>query len=185
MKGYTSISKIENYLLITIATDFYDQVNEWIEEIEAHIDRVTGRNFVADAEATKRVFDGDNSNVLLIDDAVEITKVEVDGEDVTEDCFLYPANSLPVRKISLFSGVFSRGMQNVSVTAKWGYSVACPKDIGFVARVLTVGIINNSEEEGVVQSERIGNYQVSYSSAGLDDFAKDNEILKKYKKIVL
>ena len=184
MKGYTSIAKLENYLLLTIDTDFYEQIQNWIEQAESHIDRYTGRNFIADAVASEKVYDGDNSDTLLIDEAVEVTKVEVDDVEKTT-YYQYPANALPKRKIRLSDDVFARGMQNVSVTAKWGYSVACPADISFAAMVLVAGIINNSNNDGDVQSEKIGNYQVSYSSKGMDDFAKAGEILNSYKKYAL
>lgn len=185
MKGYTNKTSIENYLLVSIDESFDDQIEAWIGSVEKIIDKMTGRNFIADEEASERVYDGDNTGILLIDDAIEITKVEVDGTEVTDDCYIYPANTLPKGKIRLSNGVFNRGMQNISVEAKWGYSEDVPDDIAFAATVMVAGIVNNSRGDGEVSSERIGNYQVSYSEGGIDDLKQSMDILNSYKKYAL
>lgn len=102
-KGYTTIAKLENYLLIDIDSSFHDQVDEWIEEVEAYIDLKTGRNFVADAEesgedagASTRRFDGDGTSKQIIDDCVAVTEVKLSADDdplEVEDFVLYPANA--------------------------------------------------------------------------------------------
>ena len=58
MKGYTSKTAIENYLLESIDSSFNTQIENWIESIEKYIDNYTGRNFKADTEASERKFDG-------------------------------------------------------------------------------------------------------------------------------
>jgi hypothetical protein len=183
MKGYTSRQLIENYLLITVDPSFYAQVNEWIGEIEKYIDNKTGRNFVADTVATAKLYDGDNSQTLLIDDAVSITGIEIDGEALTTDeYYLYPANNTPKRKIVLTGRRFTRGKQNIEVTAKWGYSVTVPDDITHAATILVAGIIKIADTTKNVRTESIGNYSVTYSDAGWDDFKRANGILESYIK---
>jgi hypothetical protein len=189
MKGYTSRQEIENYLLITIDPTFYNQVNTWIGQIEKYIDKITGRNFVAEDESggdTERIYDGDGSGKLLIDDCVSVSKVTVDDEELVEgeDYYVYPANGTPKRTIESDYAIFTKGRQNVKIEAKWGYSVDVPEDIALVATVLVSGIINfSNQSEGEVQSKTIGNYSVSYKTEKQwVDFDRVPEILKYYKK---
>lgn len=199
-KGYTTRQQIENYLLITIDPTFYTQVNSWIEQMEKYIDQVTGRNFVADAVATERLFDGNNANIFPLDDCVSITKVEQgDGTISTasinwdiivkdEDYMEYPANhsadSLPISELRALGFVFYRGFQNVKVKAKWGYSVTAPTDIITVATILVAGLINYSlNAEGEVKSMSIGRYTVTYKDEkSWQDFDRIKGILEYYKK---
>lgn len=193
MKGYTTRQEIENYLLITIDPSFYSQVESWIEDIENHIDNITGRNFKADATATKRVFDGDNSSSLLIDDCVEITEVKIgtdtplnkDESGIEDDYFIYPANHFPKTRIKLVGGYFpSYPMQTNQVTAKWGYSVNVPADIRQAATIMVAGIINYSwNAEGEVKSMNIGSYAVTYKDEKQwQDFDRITETFKHYIK---
>lgn len=178
-KGYTNIDAIEAYLLIDIAQYFEEQVNEWIAQVEKYIENVTNRtSFIADASATARYYDGDNTRELFIDDAVEITEISLGTDDnatvytsaeLREDYTLYPANALtdkkPYNSIKLTSGIFPRGDQNIKITAKWGYSVAVPADIKLVATMLVADIIEESmSAEGEVQSMSIGRYSVTYKT---------------------
>jgi hypothetical protein len=184
MKGYTSRQQIEKYLQTTIPSSFYSQINAWIGQVEKYIDRKTDRNFIADTNATARLFDGDNTATLLINDAVAITKIEIDGEQLTTDeYYLYPANDTPKKKIVLSGRYFTKGKQNIKVTAKWGYSTIVPDDIILAATILTSGIYNSYGSTKEVKSESIGNYSVTYSDAGgWDDFANANDIVESYIK---
>jgi hypothetical protein len=192
MKGYTTRQKIENYLLITIDASFYDQVTAWIEEVEKYIDNLTGRSFAVEIDeddstggllATERVYDGDGTTTILIDDCVGVTKLEIDGDEATE-FVTYPANTLPKTKLKLTAGRFTRGTQNIKVTAQWGYSATPPGDITTAATVLVAGIINYSlNADGEVQNESIGRYSVTYKAEKQwQDFERVEEILKYYKK---
>lgn len=188
-KGYTTRQDIENYLLITVDPSFYTQVNSWIALVETFIEGVTGRVFIADSTASERVYDGDGSRILLIDDAVQITKLEIDdieqiaGSD--KDYLAYPANSTPKRKLVMLSGSFTRGNQNITVTAKWGYSTAVPEDLKFAATVMVAGIINfsNAKGKGPVTSITIGRFSVSYDTEQQKaDILHAREIVEGYKR---
>lgn len=188
-KGYTTRQEVENYLLITIDSSFYDQITQWIAEIESYIDTYTGRNFVADTVASARLFDGTGKNFVLIDDTVEITKVEYGEEDplseiVSADYLKYPANKTPKNKISLRYSIFPEGLQNVKITAKWGYSVAVPDQIKFIATVFVAGIINFAlNSEGEVSSITVGRYSVSYKDdKQWQDFDRANKMLDMLRK---
>lgn len=202
-KGYTDKTAIENYLLSDIGSAFDTQLDSWIAGVENIIDQLTGRNFIADEEASERLYDGDGSDVLLVDDCIEVTKVEVGndsyGGGFTEvpstganRYFLEPNNALakklPFFKITLSANAFTGGKQNNRVSAKWGYSEECPADISFAATVFVAGILNQQRQGGdQVKSEKIGNYSVTYNTDnGGDawaDFTQAKEILKKYERL--
>lgn len=182
-KGYTDKTTIENYLLSEVDSTMDDQIDSWIEAMENHIDKETGRNFVADEEASERLYDGDGDREIFIDDCVEIEKVELDDEEI--DYFAYPANETPKISIAREYGKFTRGRQNIAVTAKWGYSVAVPADIKFACTVLVAGIINNAADTGgEVKSMSMGEYSVTYKDAKqTSDFDNVKKILANYRRM--
>lgn len=199
-KGYTTEAKVENYTLTDIDASFSTQMGEYIETVENHIDLVTGRNFIADSVASARVYNGDGEQELLIDDCIEITKVEAGNDDYgasftevsssgADRYFTEPINAaakgVPFHKLMLRARRWITGIQNHRVTAKWGYSAACPADITFAATVLVAGIINaQRKDQKEIASEKIGNYSVSYASEKeKSDFEQAKAILQKYTRL--
>lgn len=202
-KGYTDKTSIQNYMLTDINVSMDSQLDAWISAMEREIDKITGRNFKADAVASARVFDGTDERFLLIDDAIEITKVEV-GQDMygatfvevassgSDRYFTDPANAtalgVPMTKVTLSARVFNAGKQNQRITAKWGYSVNVPDDIKMACTVFVAGIINQQSGQGgeTIKSERIGNYQVTYNSDNstnsFADFERAITSLDAYKR---
>lgn len=184
-KGYTTRQQIENYLLITIDSSFYAQIDDWIAQAEKYIDNETARNFIADSVASAKLYDGNGSSSLLIDDAVSISEVKIDDDVIpTDEYYLYPANETPKNEIFLEGSRFYRGNQNISISGKWGFSSAVPEDITFAATVIVANIINfSNQSEGEVQSMAIGRYTVSFKDKEkIDDFNKVGDILAGYKK---
>jgi hypothetical protein len=203
-KGYTSKEKIERYANITIDGSMDAQILAWVEAAENQIDLITGRNFLADSNATARLFDGDGSSVLIIPDAVEVTLVEVGLDSYgggfqsiqatgANRYFTLPGNhvaeGVPITRIELNSHYFARGRQNNRITAKWGYSEAVPLEIEFAATVLVTGIINEQRGGGdKIAMEKIGNYSVSYDTNdknGMADYHNAIKSLDKYKRYYL
>ncbi|XOB41795.1 MAG: hypothetical protein ACKKMS_00125 [Candidatus Nealsonbacteria bacterium] len=182
LKNYCEIEDIENYLLTEIDVAFESQVERWIEAMERHIDKETGRNFKADEESSVRKFDGDGEQDLFIDDCIEVEKIEVDGAE--KEHWLYPSDELPYTKVILKDSVFTKGNQNIEITAKWGYSEDVPADIEFACTVLVAGIINRSlSHEGEVQSKTVGPYSVTFKTEKQwSDFEQIEGTLEKYKK---
>ena len=97
-------------MLTVIDASFDDQIDEWIEAAEAHIDKKTGRSFVSEDDESggggiERLFDGDGSGLLLIDDALSVSKVETGIEEdemeevEAEDYVLEPANKSALVRI--------------------------------------------------------------------------------------
>jgi hypothetical protein len=202
-KGYTTEADVENYILHDIDETFSAQLDTWISGVEQMIEKLTGRVFIADDTATARVFDGDGTPELLIDDAIAVTIVESGLDEYgssfqtvaatgADRYFLepnnYAAKGLPITKVSLSARSFSAGKQNNRVTAKWGYSEEVPDAIKFAATVFVAGILNQHRQGGdEIKSESIGNYSVTYNSDSQSnswaDFDRAKEILQSYRKL--
>lgn len=197
-KGYTTKAAVESFLGITIS----GSIDSYILAAEEVIDGQTGRNFKADSTAAARLYDGDDSNILLIDDCVEITKVEIGQDQVGESFreiddegsnkyFARPNNhaalGVPISEIVLSAACFVEGMQNQKITAKWGYSATPPSDIQQVATILAAGMYN--AKNGSLKSEAIGNYSVSYDNINgaqkWNDLETAMDVLKRYVKIYI
>lgn len=184
-KGYTNKTALENYTLQMIDETFDSQVDEWIEGMENFIDKMTGRNFIADTSASEKLYDGNGEQEMDFDDFVELTKVTIsDVEIALADIYQYPANDTPKNILRLKYNYFTQNYQNIGITAKWGYSVACPADIKFATTVLVAGIANyGNDAKGKVQSEAVGPYTVTYKDErGWQDFDRAMKILANYKK---
>lgn len=194
-KGYTTKAKVEKLLNVSISID----IDEFISAAEKIIDNITGRNFIAVSTAVARLFDGDDTCELLIDDCVSISKVEV-GNDCWGDTFTEilstgsaryykePVNNTPITKVILRDRVWGVGKQNCKITAKWGFSTAVPDDISLATTIIASGIYNYNRG-GLIQSEKIGNYNVAYSneqgSVSYADIERAMTILNSYKKLFL
>jgi len=199
-KGYTTEEKIENFLNETISTGDAD---DYILAAQQLIDQETQRNFKADTNASERLYDGNDRVDLVIDDCVEITKVEVGsnyyGDSFTEieeggtsGYYLFPNNyseqGLPIRKVHLRNRYWIQGIQNMRITAKWGYSASVPADISFVATMLSALMYKygRSGAIGGIKSEKIGEYSISYMDDDeLNDLEKAKNILNSYKKYTI
>lgn len=196
-KNYTTEAKVNTFLGITVSSGVLDNI---ILSVQDFIERYTGRIFKADSGASARSYDGDGTQDLIIDDCVEITKVEK-GDNFYADSYTtilstgtnryytMPVNNsaleLPIRKLHLRSMYFVKGFQNHRITAKWGYSAAVPSDIGQVATFLVASIYKcgRSKSIGGVKSERIGDYAVSFGSDGeQSEYKKMIGILDNYVK---
>ena len=188
MRKYTTIAKIEDYLLIDIDPAFEARVNTWIEEVSKYIEQVTGRIFIANAVASVKKYDGNGRDEFFTDEMVSLAELRIDGTIINPaDYLLYPANELPKTRIKLKNAIFTKGEQNIEVSAKWGYSVDCPADISFVATIFVAGIINFAGKmEGEVKSERLADYTVTYKDkTSWQDLDRAKEILQNYKKVII
>jgi len=195
---YTTKSKIQNYLLIDIDSSFDSQISDWISAVEKWIETYTGRKFEEES-ATYKLYDGDGTKELLIDDLISLTKIEIldeDGDvdytiDDSNEYYLYPANETPKTRIVLNSSnapvaVFPKGHQNIKVTGSFGYASSVPKDIELVATKLVAGIIEEKQIDiaGEIKSEKLGEYSVT--AQDIEKMANHLgvlEILDKYRKI--
>ena len=196
---YTTQAAVEGYLLETIPDSLVPRFEEYVSAVGMFIARYTGRQFVAEATATARVYDGDDTSEILTDECVAVTKVER-GNDSFGGTFteltlggstgyvLLPNNAaarnLPFRKVLYRGGLWACGEQNNRITARWGYSITPPADIQFAATVFVAGIINAQQPNaGQVSSEKIGNYSVTYKTpTAMADYERALAVLDQYKR---
>lgn len=196
-REYTNEENIERYLNITIPDG---DASIFIDAAQRHIENFTGKRFRADENATSRLYDGTGKRELRIDDCIEVTKVEKGndqwGDSLTEidasDYFTLPTNNdayaMPIDRILLKHNHFLQGHANHKITAKWGYSENPPDDIKFAATVLAAGMYyqNRGENSGQIQSEKIGDYSVSYTKdSGFSDLTFVKDTLNYYREYYL
>jgi len=190
---YTDKTAVENYISKTIATEFNSQLDEWIAAMSLEMDNMSNCKLVADqpeeSGADQQVefsYDGDGTDTLLIKTCTEISAVIIDDTE-RDDFVAYPANKDFKNKIRLPSGVFTRGLQNIGVTAIQAKFKTLPADIKFACTVLVAGIINNQITGAKnATSERIGNYTVTYDNEqGQKDFERAKRTISSHKVLTL
>lgn len=185
---YTDKTALQNYLLTNIDTSFDSQITEWITMASRHIDRQTNRTFIPASEDSIKLYDGNNSNVLIVDDFLSITTLKIDSKTIdSSDYLIYPANKNPKTKIMLKYRLFDFGWQNVEVTGQFSYGTEVPPEIKWACTVMVAGIINASNQhEGEIQSESIGRYSVTYNTQKqLNDFDEAKKIITMYKRYAI
>lgn len=213
MRQYTDTTSVELFLSDATAAGSFDihnsfsvQISVWIDQMSKFIEEETGHQFIADTTASVKLYEMEYEDAnevgrysvvpkyLNIDEAVDVTKLEVKGgiddDFVTVDIrywLKYPANKVPYVRLFIDSKAttqFKIGQQNIKVTGKWGYSVACPEDIKFAATVLVAGVLQYSHRhQGQQSSLTMGRYQVAYKNERqLGSFEQAKQILARYKK---
>jgi len=198
--AYTNEQRVKDFLGISTLPDplTSDRVSEYIDAVQNWIETYTGRKFEQES-ATYKLYDGDGTKELLIDDLISLDKIEIldeDGDvdytiDDATEYYLYPANETPKTRIVLnvFNApisYFPKGHQNVKVTGTFGYASTVPEDIRLVATKLVAGIIEEKyiKEVGVIKSERLGEYSVTIQD--IEKMANRLgvlQILDRYRKI--
>jgi len=158
-----------------------DQVDSWIKTADRIIEKETGRIFEATADFEEKKYDGTGTQSLVVDDILELNKVE--EEDGEIEVHEYPANATPKTWLESDS-YFRKGKQNIIVSAKWGYSEYPPEDIVFASTMIVAGIINKVyPTSSNIESESIGGYQVSFrSKQEFTDFKRIRETLWMYRR---
>lgn len=193
-KKYITVADVENMALVDVVDSFEDQIDEWIIAMSNQVSLLTNREWLADDTEYPeiRYFDGTGCSYLRIGEAVEIDSIEI-GEDYAEDFeavtdyITYPYNSSPITKLIRKDGVWDRGIKNIKITGNFGYAITVPEDIKFAVAVLVAGIINaQSNQEGEIQSEKIGNYAVTYSTdEQKQDYKRAMDIIQTRRVILL
>lgn len=182
--NYTDQAAVQNYLLTSIDGTFTAQLTEWIAAQSRFMDTYCARTLV-DTEATTRLFDGDGSNTLMIDEMHSISEITV--SDVVKTPYQYPANSSRKTSLVLDLDYFTRGYQNVAVTGIFAQykDLADAPEIKFACTVLVAGIVNaNKKQNDDIASEKIGQYSVSYKTdEQRNDFKRAMMILDNHRRL--
>lgn len=180
--NYTDKQAVQNYIKRNIDAAFDTQLNAYIEAMSRFADGYCSCTLVAETETTRK-YDGNGDSVLEIDGAYDITAVTVDGATVTP--LKYPANSERTTSLELMYDTFSRGRQNVHVTATFGRFTELPADLKFAVTVLVAGVVNRIDKQtDSIKSEKVGEYQVTYKDEKeRADYTQAMNILKMYRPI--
>lgn len=182
-KGYTNKQLMSVYLAEPVTVD----VSSFIMAAQQYVDNYTQRDFKEIAEAEyeanleKKLFDGNGRPDMVIPQAVFINEIKVDGAEYP---FLtLPYNESPKYKVILKDGnYFLRGQANVEIEAVWGYGYT-PSDIKMATTMIACNLYN-SDRNGAVGSEKIGDYSISYiNDKDKKDFEKAKQMLDKYKTL--
>lgn len=182
-KPYTTRQAVANYMGTPTPSGLDNQVDQWILAMSRQADKMANRVLFDDAVQTYK-YDGDGSDLLVIEDAVDISEVTIDGITPTEVTY-YPQNKPYVSRIHVGDMRFNRGRGNVEVTGIMAMSKTLLPDVEFAVTVLVAGLLNSRLVQGKVgTTEKIGNYSVTYreESQALD-FATAKATLAGYRRI--
>lgn len=181
--NYTTKSEVQNYLKRNIDTGFDTQLTTYIEAMSQFADNFVGCTLV-DATPSTRKYDGSGETSLLIDDCHTITEITVDGASVLTDVVQYPANQPRKNTLKLPYTGFPEGNQNVEVTGVFARFTSLPAELKYAVTVLVAGIVNqvDNQTDGV-KSEKVGEYQVTYTDGERKDYERAMAILKSYRPI--
>lgn len=139
------------------------------------IDEDCRRNFYLSDVDEVRVLDGRDQQDLIVD-VTAVTSVSLDGTELTAgptaDYVLWPARPVegwPYRRIRRIGGVWPEGVQNISVTATWGWE-GVPQNIylSCMNRVKTMWQTRKKSNLMRVQDQGGFKYE-RWSSKGLRD----------------
>lgn len=201
-KYYCTEDDVEAFIQVDIDTTVLgDQVfKNWLIWVEKFIDDYTGQNFKVTADETLYLNGTGRRDIYLprfpvisitsleILDTNNVWKAQVRNEYLPLNAGYENLKNKgqlildPNQVISSDPGMFPKGTQNIKITGKFGY-VTPPPDINFAAAFLVGEVINHVyQHPSEVQSERLGQYQVSYFAKAAA-FENDDVLrsLNKYK----
>ena len=193
---YTTQSKVEQYLNIDLSA-VSSEVTNWIESVEAWINRYCGKTF--EGTSVTRYYDGNGKQRILIDSftgtPTEVSILEIDGtvhltltEGQSEDYIIYPLNETEKNELALVTSAnilsFIKGKRRLKVTAVFGASAAVPADVELAATKLVASIAEKRTKGGETKSEKLGDQTIVYKEI---DQAADAlgvfNILDQYREI--
>lgn len=190
---YTTKDKVEQYLG---GDSISENIDHYIEAMSRYMDQATDRTLVVDTsgDAEERKYDGNGTPKLLVDDFVSLDSLVVSSNTVPSSSYVsYPANKGYSNEIVITGGTaFYKDRLNVVLTGYFGRFASAdgeevPFDIEHACTVLVAGIIQNTDSpNGVVKTESIGRYSVTYASdKQAKDFEMANATIDHYRKIAV
>lgn len=189
-KQYCSVEDIENYLLIDISAEFEVQVENWITSASNYVATFTNRDWLADSTASARLFNGNGYQSIEVPDFIGTPVVEF-GDDYAENFtattnFLTsPYNTENKTHIVMKGDIVPLGTQNVRITAKWGFGATVPEDIKQATVIIASAIVlAGTNQDGEIESEKIGNYQVKYKSDAHKDDARLSMSILESRRVI-
>lgn len=193
--AYTDKTAVENYLLITIDDSFNDQIQEWIIAMSRYLDGVCNR-VLYKASPETYLYDGDNTDILLIRDCCNITSITLNGDEQMPNVAQYPDNKVYTSRIKLkpvassypYHNYWRYGIQNIAVTGVQAMSDELLPDVKLACTILVASIVNYQIRKDIVgTTEKIGNYQITYATPDAEEEYKMliKGMLSSYKRITM
>lgn len=180
--NYTDAAAVAAYLNKDIASSFDVPLASYIEAMSEYIDSHVGYPVYRDTPE-ERHYDGTGRPSIQIDPVHTITAVTVDGTAVTP--VQQPNNNDVKRGLTLRNAIFPEDLANVSVTGIHSLRAALPEQIKWACTVLVALAVQQVDEqrEGV-QSEKIGDYSVTYQDQQQrGDLERAKEIIKSFRPV--
>ena len=200
--AYTDKTKIEEKLGQTLpSTISTADLDVYIEEIQAYIDAYTNTTFEASGETSRLYSTRPSSNLVVIDQAVSVSKVEYlvsrteEGDTWTEykttAYRLKPENATPKTLIDFSSNSLripmwlEGGNANIRVTGVFGYSSTVPATIQMVATDLVVEMLRDRGDiDSIVSTEKLGDASFSYTNQSFaQKRERANKLLDRYRDV--
>ena len=175
-KGYASTDLVQSVGNLTLTEAQRDQWRVLLGAAEDTIDQITGRSFVADGTAAAyvtRLFDGDGTRTLVVDDLLTLNELTVDDIVVAStDYVLKPTNTTPKVTIVLLYSAASRDRENVDVEGIWGYSTTPPEAIQMATAIL---VARKLSAPAWLRSQAVDGYAATYAggTGGIPDEVRD------------
>lgn len=201
---YTNQSRVENYLKRELTSAEIELLDETIDYISKFIESFTNRSWLPlsdeeddseEIEATGRIFDGNGSYELFVDDFTELESIRLldsQGNIVATysdetNWSLYPLNSDVRQSIRLRTSPFGNGSGSVSITAVWG-SGEVPTSVIMVCTALVGNFISGmGDSSGQYKKESIEGYSYELLDGTVSDEQTQSLLntLGRYKKFTL
>jgi hypothetical protein len=184
---YTTVDKVQDYMLTDIADAYKSKVNFYIKGISRHMDKMCGRTLVADTAET-RLFYGRNRS-LLIDEVRAISAIDIGSTALSTAEYMATPNSPshPIYQINAAKFLFNYDNAPISITGKFGYFAdTVPDDISMAATILAAGVLRNVQSDGQeITSEKIGDYSASFATGEQKaDYQMAMAVINNYKRIL-
>jgi hypothetical protein len=170
--GYATRDLVESVGNLKLTEAQRAQWRVLLTAAENTIDQITGRSFVADGTAeayVTRLFDGDGTRTLVVDDLLTLNELTVDDIVVAAtDYVLKPTNTTPKTTIVLLYSAASTDRENVDVEGIWGYSETPPEAIQLATAIL---IARKLSAPPWLRSQAVDGYAATYAaeSGGVPD----------------
>lgn len=191
---YTDTDTVKKYSGVDWDNTLDSFIESLIKSAQDYVENYCGgesfdkRVFNHDGTEETREYDGTGEPTLYIDDARDISKVDIEygPQDQVEEYKAYPLNETVKTRIKMKQYnkdlnvlnsrrrlyaeeglMWPRGEGNIHVTAKFGYSEDVPDLINICTARIVSGLIQENIGDNDVQrvtSEQLGDYQLDYAT---------------------
>lgn len=184
--AYSSVTLVEQKTGTTLSVDQRSYMEAVVlPAIDAWINGYIGvfGAFASEPDTEGEViFSGNGTNIALLPQLVTITNLhERDVEDAREEIDISSWYMTEPGVVRLYTGKFQEGIANYVAE---GILAEAPASLVLAATEMASNVITNTGT-GALQSEKIGDWQKVYATAGAASYANDSVLiyLQPYKAI--